>query len=232
MTVLTIDRGKYPDGCLATPQSGGSLAASTTYHYRVAVVTDEGETCACASFSGATTDVNKKLALSWNKVAGAKASGGYRIYRNTSDAWGSGSLFLLAVSTNSYTDDGSVSPGAGLPVTFTSDRVTALPENIPSLTAQVNIPGKEGGDLQYLGSPPHQLRIEGMLRGASAKTDLDKLVDFRTGGIPLYITISAYSQTWIQAYYLIAGLQWFLEPGIINDADAIVLRFFMDLLKV
>lgn len=114
MTVLTIDKAKYPDGGVATAQSGGSLAQSTTYYYRVAVVTDEGEIPACPTFSGITDAVKKTLALSWNKVAGAKASNGYKIYRNTSDSWGSGSILLTTVSTNNYLDDGSVSPVGSL----------------------------------------------------------------------------------------------------------------------
>ena len=40
---------------------------------------------------------------------------------------------------------GDFASGIGVPMTVECDKVTALPENIPSLTAQVNIPGQEGG---------------------------------------------------------------------------------------
>ena len=105
------------------------------------------------------------------------------------------------------------------------------PENIPSLTAQLNIPGKEGGDLQYLGSPPQQLRLEGIIRGATSKTVLDKLKAIRAGGIACQYTLTAYAVTWIQANYLISGLSWTLEPGIYNDVDAVVLRIVLELIK-
>lgn len=231
MAVLVLDEAKYPDGCSATPASGGSLAASTKYYYRVAAVTNTGETCASESFNGTTTDVNKTLNLAWNAVAGVKASGGYRIYRNASDLWASGSLLLATVSTNSYTDDGSVSLGAGYPMTLATDKVKMAPETEASLVAEKNIPGKEGGSLDYLGSPPKRLHIEGYFRGASAKTDLDKLRAIRAGGVAIQVTYTAYSQTWIQAEYLVSSLSWWLEPSVPNDADAIMLRVAIELLS-
>jgi len=232
MTVLTIDEAKYPDGCSATPASGGSLATSTQYYYRVAAVTVTGETCACEAFSGTTDNSNKKLNLAWNAVPGVKASGGYRIYRNTSDSWAAGNHFLIAVNTNSYVDDGGASLAAGLPMTFTCDKVTTMPLNEQSLVDQKNIAGKEGGSVGYLGSPPSRLHLEGLIKGASAKTELDKLRSIRAGGVACEYTLAAYSVTWVQEDYLLESIQWSPDSGMVDDADAIVLRFLLDLVKI
>jgi len=231
VSVLKIDKAKYPDGAVATAQSGGILDPSTTYYYRVAAVTDVGETCACASFSGYTTVADKTLGLTWNAVAGIKATGGYKIYRNTVDSWDAGNLFLVAVDTNSYVDDGSVSPTTGVPVTFVSDNIVATPEDVQSLLAETNIPGKEGGDVQYLGSPPKRLAVQGILKGSSAKADLDQLRALRAGGVACQVTISAFGQTWLQAYYLVAGLVWMLLAGTVNVAEGAVLQFTVQLVS-
>ena len=68
-------------------------------------------------------------------------------------------------------------------VTFTCDNVTAVPEVVQSLLAETYIPGKEGGDMQYLGSPPKQLTVQGVLKGSTAKADLDKLRALRLSGV-------------------------------------------------
>jgi len=232
MTVLTIDQAKYPDGCTATPAAGGSLTASTQYYYRIAAVTDQGETCACDAFSGTTTSPNRTLNLAWNEVAGVKATGGYKIYRNTSDSWTSGSLLLVTVDTNSFVDDGDPAPGAGLPMTFSSDLLLMMPQNIPSLLDEKTISGVEGGSIGYLGSPPETLSLTGSLKGATSKTMLDKLRAIRTGGVACQVTITAYSLTWIQADYLLRSIQWSLGAGLPDDSDAVVLHYSLDLVKV
>ena len=68
------------------------------------------------------------MALTWNEVAGMKAVGGYRIYRNTSDVWtGALNSFLVAVDTNSYVDDGSVPISPGIPTIFTCTQTQEFP---------------------------------------------------------------------------------------------------------
>lgn len=228
MTVLTIDNAKYPDGCSATLASGGGLATSTTYYYRVAAVTSVGETCSSASFSGATESSHKTLNLAWNKVAGVKATWGYRIYRNTSDSWISGSLLLATVDTNSYVDDGSAVLDAGVPVAFNSS-VQNEPENIRSILPVLEIPGKEGGATQYLGSYPKTLKLQVVLHSSSAKPSLDKLTAIRASGIACQYTITAFSETWIQANYLISQLTYGLETGTPQQSGGEVLRITIDL---
>lgn len=232
MAVLTIDQAKYPDGCTAIPSAGGSLAASTKYYYRAAAVTDQGETCASDTFSGTTTDVNKTLNLAWNEVVGVKATGGYRIYRNTSDSWTTGNLLLTTVDTNSFVDDGDPALGADAPMTFTSDLLLMMPQNIPSLLDEKAVPGVEGGSVGYLGSPPETLSLLGSLKGAASKSELDKLRAIRAGGVACQMTIAAYGLIWIQDDYLIRAVSWSLKSGLPNEADAVVLNYTLDMVKI
>jgi len=111
---LLIDQAVEPDGYSATPQTSGTLAASTVYYYRVAAVTDRGETCACDAFSGTTTDVNKTLALAWNAVCWSEGHWRYKIYRNTSDSWDSGNLLLQLWTRTATPMTENPAPGTGV----------------------------------------------------------------------------------------------------------------------
>jgi len=182
---LVIDYAIEPTNCVAPPQTGGSLAASTVYYYRIALVTDRGETCACDHFTGTTTDVNKKLALTWDAVAGVKATGGYKIYRNTSDSWSSGNLLIKTVDTNSWTDDGTEIATDDQPMTLTLEKVMALPVGENSIIPDVPAIGTEGGEPTYLRSHSQRIRLEGFFFGSTAKTKLDQLRAIRVGGLPV-----------------------------------------------
>jgi len=228
---LVINQALEPENCLATPQVGGSLAASTTYYYRIAIVTDRGEDVACDHFTGTTTDVNKTLVLTWNAVAGVKATGGYKVYRNTSDSWAAGNLLLATVDTNTFTDDGDPAPGTGYPMTFTCTDVQEFPVGESSIIPDTPAVGVEGGEQSYIGSHSQRIQIKGVLYGAAAKTELDKLGAIRVGGVPAHVTFTSFSQTWINSDYLIASLQYWPEPNTQDLAAAAVLKFIIDLIE-
>jgi len=115
-------------------------------------------------------------------------------------------------------------------VTFTCDNVVAAPEHVHSLLAQVNLPGVEGGDAQYLGSLPRQFTVQGVLCGSTAKDDLDKLRSLRTSVCD--VTLEAFGKTWLSGSYFIARLTWTLVGGTANASDAAVLQFIIDFVEV
>jgi hypothetical protein len=123
----------------------------------------------------------------------------------------------------------TVTPPGQQQITFTSDNVAGMPENIPSTMVSMAIPGKEGGALQYLGSPPKRLQLTVLLKTISAKADLDKLKAIRAAGVPCQVTITAFDQTWIQADYLVAHLAYDLEPGTPQTAGSEVVRVLVEL---
>lgn len=113
-----------PTGVSATPDSGGSLEASTTYYYKVVALDSNSinvESPPSAEFSATTDATNKTIDLSWSAVTGATR---YVVFRTTTSGdydvdekhWVGGYL-----STNSYSDDGTGSTDewfiseAGLP---------------------------------------------------------------------------------------------------------------------
>ena len=114
-------------------------------------------------------------------------------------------------------------------MTFACDSVTAVPEVLQSLLAETYIPGKEGGDVQYLGSPPKQLTVQGILKGSTAKADLDKLRALRLSGVSCAVTVSAFGQTWLQSNYVVERLTWNLAAGTVNVAGGAVLTFAVEL---
>jgi hypothetical protein len=228
---LLIDQAVEPENCVATPANGGSLAASTTYYYRVAVVTDRGEDVAGDHFTGLTTGSDKKLILTWNAVTGVKAVGGYKIYRNTSDVWTSGSHLLATVNTNTYTDDGTVSLTAGVPVTFTCTDIQEFPVGETSIIPDTPAVGVEGGEQSYIGSHSQRINVKGVLYGVTAKANLDILGAIRVGGVPVRVTFTSFTQTWILSNYLINSLQYWPEPNTQDVAGGAVLKFIIDLIE-
>lgn len=109
-----------PKSCSAS--AGGSLAASTTYYYKITAIdglTSE-ETQGSEEISGVTTVPNKTLTLEWNAVPGAAQ---YKIYRSTTSGAYGASCYLATVAdpTVTYTDDGTVSLTSGTPPTTSLD---------------------------------------------------------------------------------------------------------------
>ncbi|MFQ6076734.1 MAG: hypothetical protein ACE5Z5_11475, partial [Candidatus Bathyarchaeia archaeon] len=153
------------------------------------------------------------------------------------DEWDSGDLLLAIVDTNTYTDDGSVTPSAGTPVKFQAAAappsiLSGPPSQDESSSITVNpIPGGEGGILQYQGSPPPTLILTGALKGDTAQTELDKLRVFRSHGNPLRVKITAYAKTWIDADYMIRRLSWGLGIGKQSDAGAAWVDYVLELVE-
>ncbi|HEV2412666.1 MAG TPA: hypothetical protein VGS28_02555 [Candidatus Saccharimonadales bacterium] len=89
--------------------AGGSLATGTTYYYEVTATDNQGlnETVSSGSVNDTPTTGNDTIKLTWAQVNGAT---GYKVYRNTTNTFTSGSLLLAIVSngtTPTYTDTGT-----------------------------------------------------------------------------------------------------------------------------
>ena len=97
---------------VTTATTGGTLAASTTYTYRVSAVYPYGESVAGAEVSvttGSGTATNTST-VNWTLPAGATEA---KIYGRTAGA----ELLMatVAAGTSSWTDTGSVTPAGALP---------------------------------------------------------------------------------------------------------------------
>lgn len=147
----------------ATPAAGGSLAAGTTYYYRVvAVVCDSSDTDVteqsqknlygqpCAEVSATTDATNKTINLSWTAVSGAT---GYLVFRSTvSDSYGGtkrfkrlsdGNAIHLTLTTTSMADDGSYGFTA-------SNLLCMMPTGSPTIDG-LDFTTNYGGTLQMNG---------------------------------------------------------------------------------
>lgn len=100
----------------------GSLTG--TFYYVVTATNAAGETVASAC-SASVSPSGQGVTVSWSQVSGAT---GYRIYRNTSCAFTSGSLLLTSISGGQNTSftDGSVSTTTGLPPTTVTGTTVTL----------------------------------------------------------------------------------------------------------
>ena len=99
-----------------TTSAGGGLTSGQQYFYVITATNAQGETTASTSVSATPAGANLTDNLSWTQVPGAT---GYKIYRNTSNSFGSGSLLLFTIAsgtTVSSIDTGAVTT-AGLPPT-------------------------------------------------------------------------------------------------------------------
>ena len=103
----------------STATTGGTLAQNTTYYYVITSVNAAGvesvQSTTASRITGNTTATNT-ITLNWLTVNGAN---NYKIYRNTSDSWASGSLLLTTLTTGTtvtYVDTGTATT-TGLPPT-------------------------------------------------------------------------------------------------------------------
>ena len=144
---------------------------------------------------------------------------------------------MESATSSPYDDDGDLAPSAGVPVSFKVD--VDWPS---SLTGPVNIdeasslventpPGREGGIVQYLGSPSERLVLTGELRGSSSKSELDKLRTFRSHGNPVRIFVSAYTLTWINDDFFIARVSWSPRVGKNQDVEAAQVIYVLELIQ-
>lgn len=94
--------------------TGGSLAPSTTYYYRVSAFNSAGETLASAETSITTSAVagdTHTVTVNWGAVTGAT---GYNVYGRSTGA----ELFIESVdgqATTTYVDTGAIVPSGALP---------------------------------------------------------------------------------------------------------------------
>ena len=160
-----------------------------------------------------------------------------KIYRNISDSWDAGDLFLESATSSPYDDDGDHAPSAGVPVTFEVD--VDWPS---SLTGPVNVdesssfvenapPGREGGIVQYLESPSDRLVLTGELKGSTSKLELDKLRTFRNHGNPVRIFLTAYTVIWINNDYFITRISWSLRVGKNQNVGAAQVVYVLELIE-
>ena len=103
-------------GTPTTSTTGGSIANGTTYYYGITASdgTTSTELSPVVSVTISSATSTNTVNLSWSESVGATS---YKIYRNTTNDFSSGSLLLTTIgsgSTTTYTDTGS-STSSGLP---------------------------------------------------------------------------------------------------------------------
>ncbi len=103
-----------PSGISAANGSAGSVPG--TVCYTVTATNANGETVATNNSGTVTPGGTHVVNVTWSQVTGAT---GYKIYRNTSCSFTSGSLFLTTITSGSITtyQDTATSTSAGLPPT-------------------------------------------------------------------------------------------------------------------
>lgn len=103
------------NAAFSTATTGGTLAASTAYYYRVSATNAEGESLASAETSITTgASSTSTVTVNWAKVAGAT---GYKVYGR---ATGAEQLLATVGDVATYTDTGSATPSGALPAKNTS----------------------------------------------------------------------------------------------------------------
>jgi hypothetical protein len=122
-------------GFTVTPTTtGGSLAASTSYTYKITSVTANAESYASTAqtITTAGSTSTNKIVLGWSAIAGATS---YNIYgRLAGDSW----KLIANTITNSYTDTGAVSVAS---VTITAPSNFVINANYLSVSSVVEIEG-------------------------------------------------------------------------------------------
>ena len=132
---LTLPFLATPEALVAATATMGGSLASGDYVYQVTAYDANGETMASAAAaitvpSGTSTNV---VTLNWDAVSGAT---GYKVYGRTAAL----KLLIATVTTNSYTDGGSVTPAGALPTTSAvqiTDTNTIIWAQFRALAAEV-----------------------------------------------------------------------------------------------
>lgn len=96
-----------------TAATSGGTVGTGAHSYRVTAITAEGESLPSAESSVTNTGTTNVNTVAWTAIPAA--SGGYNVYGRTT----SGELKIahVAFGTNSYADDGSITPAGALPTT-------------------------------------------------------------------------------------------------------------------
>jgi len=93
-----------PFNVTATLETGGSLAASTKYYYRITGFNYNGETTGSIEVSATTTVDNKTITLTWSELPNTE---GYIIYRSTNRDYTNGRRAIIEVpETLTWSDTG------------------------------------------------------------------------------------------------------------------------------
>lgn len=155
ITALSISAPTYPGGVFTGASStGGFLAQSTTYFYKVSATNPVGETVPGTEQSytvPASGTATNQITINWNAVTGAT---GYKIYRSTT----SGNELLLATVGNvtSYADTTNTTPsGSPLAAGTTAGGWFAIAANatdrntLGSLIIHASGSGADPTDAQY-----------------------------------------------------------------------------------
>ena len=127
----TADAGNVkfaPDApTLATATSGGSLADSKAFFYKLTAVfvSGEGLPSSEATIKTGTGSGTNKITLTWTAVDGAT---NYKIYR--SDESGKEELLDTVGAVTTYTDDGTKTPSGALPTTSNVGIAVAVAVNV------------------------------------------------------------------------------------------------------
>ena len=230
MSALTIDYARYPNGVTGTVQAGGSIPDGT-YYYRVSAVNSEGQ----ETFAGPESDPvtvgsgNNTVSLTWNEVPGCT----YKVYRRPStEEWGDGNdHYLGTASTESYTDS-AASESSGDVMSYTSDQVTAIPEDHRGNLVVYSIPNSLLGSAQYQGTAPKELRLSILESGdaTTVRQNLTKLQNARAVGLPVQVYLYLFGSAWMQRDCFIRNLTWSLEPGT-RDDQGVWMRITLELVE-
>lgn len=160
ITFSSTDYIKSPSNLQATLSVGGSLATNTTYTYYVTALNSNGETTP-SSISITTDETNLTANLTWDVVVGATK---YRVYRNNDG--------YVEVTTNSLTDDGTLTFSAGEAPTTNTASVTVSNQQTYNFTEpKDNVSDSERRKIvgELLISVVNTLRLD--LAQAVGKTD-------------------------------------------------------------
>ena len=150
--------------------SGGSLATSSWYYYKVTAIDSMGgETGASNEATGLTGGAGSQtLPVTWTSVTGATA---YKVYRTAANGASNSEVYITTVLTNSFTDSGSISAGtATVPSTGSAYTAANQLDKLGALTV--------GG----YGTPTGQLYVSGVIPSAAAGTAT-------MGTLPTYVTV-------------------------------------------
>lgn len=119
---------------LTPSTTGGTLAAGTTYNYRVAAVNANGHTLAGPEAANATTTgTTSSISITWAAVTGAAS---YNVYGRIAGA----ELLLTNVTGTTYVDTGALTPAGALPASNTTASTATIVSEIEAGVPQFSMP--------------------------------------------------------------------------------------------